>query len=63
MEEEMKKFKMRHLYFRVDRTFTEDDPPWWLTSDEFNWWWKDYVLTLEVGESIDSDFHRIERIE
>jgi hypothetical protein len=42
--------------------FDENNPPKWLLSKEFKWWYDDYVLKLEIGESIDSDFQNFERI-
>jgi hypothetical protein len=33
-----------------------------MQSKEFDWWYKDYVLKLDVGERIKSDFQEIERI-
>ena len=70
----MKKFSMTHM---LDDTtgnppteFTETNAPDWLTSEttvpgstmDMRWFWKDYVLTLEVGKSIDTDFRTITRI-
>lgn len=57
-----KTFKMTHLVFNSTKTFTEDDPPSWVVNKENTWWWKDIVLTLEVGETADSDFHTILRL-
>jgi hypothetical protein len=42
--------------------FSEHNPPDWMTCKENNWWWKKHVLTLEIGESIDSDFQTIKRL-
>ena len=59
-----KRFKMEHLVFNeVDRDFPESNPPWWLVSNAFKWWWDGFVLKLDVGESIESDFQKITRIE
>lgn len=41
--------------------FTENSPPAWLTSNVFNWWWEEHVLTLDVEEFVDSDFRIIIR--
>lgn len=68
----MMKFAMKHAVFKdaIPVEFFEDDAPDWLTSvntvegstmDE-RWFWKDYVLTLEVGQSVDTDFQQITRV-
>jgi len=33
-----------------------------VVSQTFNWWWKDYVLKLEMDESIKTDFVTIQRV-
>jgi hypothetical protein len=51
--------------------FSEKDAPDWLTGAQAvpgstmdnSWFWNNHVLTLKVGEFIDTDFQRIERIE
>ena len=50
-------------------TFTERDAPKWLkfggikgSTMDNRWFWNDHVLTLEVGESVDTDFQTITRI-
>lgn len=61
----MKKFKMTHR-FLIEAPPTEFDassPPTWLVSKTYNWWYEGYVLKLDVGESIDSDFQTIKRAE
>ena len=58
-------FRMTHRYF-IDQDvveFNEESPPDWLTSNAYNWWWIDHVLTLKIGESIESDFRKILRTE
>ncbi len=58
------KFEMTHNFFPdLMERFDETNPPSWLVSREFDWWYKDYVLVLKVGESIKSDFRKITRIE
>ena len=50
--------------------FTEYTAPSWLTSEnsvkgstmDMRWFWKNYVLTLKVGMSIETDFQVITRI-
>ena len=61
---------MKHKIFRKIEWFDEDAAPDWLTSKntvkgstmDGRWFWEDYVLTLDIGESIDTDFRRITRI-
>lgn len=67
-----KKFRIRQKFFGSDKgfDFSENDAPAWLTSEntvkgstmDGRWFWKEHVLTLEVGESIDTDFNTIKRI-
>ena len=66
-------FELKSLTFKRDpiRTFTESTAPDWLTSAnqvkgstmDDSWFWKDHVLTLEVGQSVETDFSKITRIE
>lgn len=66
----MLKFKMVHKESETESRFTEHNAPLWLTSEDtikgstmdMRWFWKDHVLTLDIGESIDTDFHTITRI-
>ncbi len=67
----MKAFKMKHKYFTKSETFfTENDAPIWLTCEDTikgstmdnRWFWKEHVLTLEVGDTIDTDFQIITRL-
>ena len=57
------------LFNSGTKTFTEESAPSWLTScntvkgstmDE-RWFWKGHVLTLNVGESVETDFTKITR--
>lgn len=65
------KFEMMHRFFKVIHTFTPDDAPDWLTSKntvkgstmDNRWFWNDYVLKLEIGSAVKTDFHIITRIE
>ena len=64
-------FEMRHKFLaeREPETFSESDPPAWLTGKgtavgstmDCRWFWRDHVLTLEVGASIETDFRAITR--
>jgi hypothetical protein len=64
-------FEMKHKFFKTNvECFSEHDAPTWLTSEntvrgstmDDRWFWNDYVLTLAVGDSIDTDFRVITRI-
>lgn len=58
------KFSMSHLMFIGDHDiFTSDNPPRWLKHREYKWWYESHVLKLQIGESIDSDFQKITRLE
>ena len=67
------RFIKKSLVFKRDQgvEFTEETAPDWLTSKntvkgstmDDRWFWTDHVLKLEVGQSIDTDFSRITRIE
>ncbi|QJT71139.1 hypothetical protein GR11A_00102 [Vibrio phage vB_VcorM_GR11A] len=68
-----KHFKMEYLpEFDMDVVihFTETSAPDWLTSVntvvgstmDQRWFWKEHVLTLEVGQHVDTDFRRITRV-
>lgn len=62
-------FRMTHMLGGVER-FGVDTAPDWLTSCntikgstmDNRWFWKEHVLTLEVGQSVDTDFRTIKRI-
>ena len=59
------KFEIKNLFLDKSETFTELNPPTWLSSEnttpgstmDNRWFWKDHVLTLKIGESIDTDFN------
>jgi hypothetical protein len=66
----MKEFKATHLYFSNKiLEFNEINAPDWLTCKDTvrgstmdnRWFWKNYVLALEVNESINTTFWKIER--
>jgi len=62
---------MTHKSFRDVEIFSESDAPSWLTSEntikgstmDTRWFWNDRVLTLKLGESVETDFRIITRIE
>lgn len=57
-------FSMTHQIFKTYKVFTEKSAPDWLTSPRtYGWFWNDYVLTLPIGKSVETDFQTITRIE
>jgi len=67
----MKKFKIVHMLGNSCYEFNENTAPDWLTSVDTvegstmddRWFWKQHVLQLDIGESVETDFHTITRIE
>jgi len=64
------RFRLTHETTGYVREFSEDDAPRWLKyggregSTMCNrWFWNDYIMKLEVGQKIPTDFQEIERIE
>lgn len=65
------KFSMQHQDFDTAPViFTEETAPKWLceggragSTIDNRWFWNGYVLTLKVGQSVDTDFRTITRIE
>lgn len=67
------KFKLKHLILKdqPEIEVTEETAPDWLTSKKSvpgstmdqRWFWEQKILTIQVGEHADSDFHRITRVE
>ena len=62
-------FEMTHLFSGTTKTFTETNAPEWLrfggtkgSTMDNRWFWNDHVMTLDVGQSIETDFQRIKRI-
>lgn len=71
LEGDAMKFEMTHLFFKGEpECFDETTAPDWLTSAKTvkgstmddRWFWNDHVLTLKVGQSIDTDFQTIRRV-
>lgn len=64
------KFTATHTIFCCVLEFGVDDAPAWLTSQgtvpgstmDMRWFWTDYVLKLQVGESVKTEFHEITRV-
>lgn len=65
------KFKLTREHSKKVEIFDEDTAPDWLTSKntikgstmDNRWFWEGHVLTLEIGETVETDFSLIERIE
>lgn len=67
------KFEMTHKVFthHDPEYFTDDETtaPWWLckrapgSTAHMGWFWDDYIMKLAVGQSVDTDFRVIKRIE
>jgi hypothetical protein len=52
------------------KVFDEHTAPKWLcegglaeSTMDNRWFWNDYVLTLKIGQSVDTDFQTITRLE
>lgn len=58
----VKVFSFRHLFFNSEETCIETEMPSWLTHRENKWFLDRHVLTLKVGEFVDTDFRRITRV-
>ena len=56
------KFKIQREY-SGEESFTESNPPKWLSSREYKWFLDKYVLTLPINGSVETDFSTITRIE
>lgn len=65
------RFEMCHKVFKGEpEKFSKLDAPDWLTSVntvpgstmDGRWFWHEYVLTLQVGESVETDFRTITRV-
>lgn len=59
----MKTFKVQAKFIPDHRTyvFAENNPPAWLIHPENKWFFEKHVLTLEVGDAIETDFTLITR--
>lgn len=64
-------FEMTHRFFNsTPESFSTLNAPAWLTSEntirgstmDNRWFWREHVLTLQVGESVKTDFHIIKRV-
>lgn len=66
------RFEMKHRDIPAKiKVFTDTTAPDWLTSVktapgstmDMRWFWYGYVLPLKVGESVETDFQNITRVE
>lgn len=65
-----KVFNAFHIVHGTNLVFTEDTAPSWLTGEhtvkgstmDCRWFWTDHVLQLGVGNSIETDYHKITRL-
>jgi len=55
-------FSMQHRFSHSIEKFTDNDPPKWLISKCYNWWYTEHVLVLKIGNTISTDFRTITRI-
>jgi hypothetical protein len=58
----VKVFSFQHLFFNSEETYTETEMPSWMTHRETQWFLDKHVLTLKVGEFVNTDFRRITRV-
>ena len=65
-----KQFHMTNDIFKSVTHFDEHTAPEWLrfggrkgSTCDMRWFWHDHVMTMEVGETIHTDFNTIERRE
>ena len=57
-------FEIQHLFVEKNLVVcTKDNFPNWMKHREMKWWVDDFVLKLKCGESIESDFHKITRLQ
>ena len=64
-------FEMHHKFFPSlePETFSDSDAPNWVSGKDTiagstmdcRWFWREHVLTLAVGESVETDFRTITR--
>lgn len=57
-----KTFKFTHLIFGTTALYSEQNMPEWLRHKDYSWFLNEHVLTLSVGGSIETDFHKITRV-
>ena len=58
----MKRFRFVHDIFGTDVEHDETNLPPWLTHKANKWFLDGYVMKLEVGGVVQTDFHTITRI-
>jgi hypothetical protein len=57
-----KVFKFTHLCFNTETEYKESELPTYLRGKEHLWFLNKHVLTLGVGQYVDTDFNRITRL-
>lgn len=64
------KFRMLNKFSGNTSEFTDKNPPKWLSEGgrmdstmDNRWFWEDYVLTLGIGQMVQTDFSEITRID
>ncbi len=65
----MKRFLLQSRFGGKQTEFDELTAPPWLKEGGVEgstmcnrWFWEDYVLTLDIGKSVETDFTRITRV-
>lgn len=58
----VKEFAFEHRLFGDVVVYTESSPPPWVLPAEKRWFWTQHVLTLAVGQSTETEWHKIRRI-
>jgi len=64
-----KRFKMIHEIHGSVTLFDETDPPGWLlggrpgSTMDLRWFWTGHVLTLDVGQSVQTECNTIIRVD
>ena len=58
----MKGFCFRHRVFGTGAIYAENNQPSWMLHIENRWFWLDHVLALAVGQSTETEWHKIVRI-
>ena len=57
----MKTFEFKHIC-GGEEVFSENSMPSWMTSKDYKWFLDGFVLTLDVGKSVETDFHQRTRL-
>ena len=57
------KFSAQHIVFNTMHIFTDENPPDVFIDKKLNWYFKDYILKLKVGDKIESNYWLVKRLE